>query len=143
MLEQMRRQGASIFIYLIFGLLIVIFVINFAPSRGRGEGGCSTSSNVVVSVVGTDANQSAYLVAYSSNSASGRQKVYIALDQIIRRELLAQAGEERGIRTTGDLIDDEIIQNRRGYFYLGGQRIDVTPQFFDEVDGEFLFNRKR
>ena len=42
MLEQMRRQGASIFIYLIFTLLIVIFVINFAPSRQRGdlEGGC-------------------------------------------------------------------------------------------------------
>ena len=49
MLEQMRRQGASIFIYLIFGLLIVIFVINFAPSRNRGDvgGGCSTSSNTV------------------------------------------------------------------------------------------------
>jgi hypothetical protein len=143
MLEQMRRQGASIFIYLIFGLLIVIFVINFAPSGKTGSGGCSTSSNTVVTVDGVDANQSAYLIAYSANSASGRQKVYIALDQVVRRELLAQAAEERGIRTTGDLIDDEIMQTKRGYFYLGGQRIDVTRQFFDEVDGEFLFNRKR
>jgi len=143
MLEQMRRKGASIFIYLIFGLLIVIFVINFAPSGNTGSGGCSTSSNTVVTVDGVDANQSAYLVAYSANSAGGRQKVYIALDQVVRRELLAQAAEERGIRTTGELIDDQIIQTKRGYFYLGGQRIDVTKQFFDEVDGEFLFNRRR
>jgi len=35
MLEQMRQKGASIFIYLIFGLLIVLFVINIAPSGGR------------------------------------------------------------------------------------------------------------
>src|SRR5262249_12993805 len=87
MLEQMRRQGASIFIYFIFGLLIVIFVINFAPSRNRGglEGGCSTSSNTVIGVDGAEANQSAYLIAYSANGASGRQKVYLALDQLVRR----------------------------------------------------------
>jgi hypothetical protein len=143
MLEQMRRQGASIFIYLIFGLLIVIFVINFAPSGQTGSGGCNTPGNTVVTVDGTDANQSAYLVAYSSSNAGGRQKVYIALDQVIRRELLAQAAEERGIRTTGDLYDSQIIRGTRGYFYLGGQRIDVTRQFFDEVDDGFLFNRKK
>jgi hypothetical protein len=127
----MRRQGASIFIYLIFGLLIVIFVINFAPSSNRGgmEGGCSTSSNTVVSVDGENANQSAYLVAYSANGASGRQKVYLALEQITRRELLAQAAGARGIRATGDLVDEEIKQ---GFFFLGGQRIDFKQQFFDE-----------
>jgi hypothetical protein len=136
MLEQMRRQGASIFIYLIFGLLIVIFVINFAPSSNRGgqEGGCGTSSNVVVAVDGAEANQSAYLIAYSANGGSGRQKVYMALDQIVRRELLAQAAKERGIVTTGDLAEDEI---KRGNFFLGGQRIDFKRQFFDE-DGELF-----
>jgi hypothetical protein len=141
MLEQMRRQGASIFIYFIFGLLIVIFVINFAPSRSRGdlEGGCNTGNTAVV-VDGASANQSAYLIAYSANGASGRQKVYMALDQLIRRELLAQAAAERGLRTTGDLADEAI---KRGSFFLGGQRIDFSRQFFDEVDGEKFFNLKR
>ncbi|HET7501534.1 MAG TPA: SurA N-terminal domain-containing protein, partial [Kofleriaceae bacterium] len=138
----MRRQGASIFIYLIFGLLIVIFVINFAPTRNRGgmEGGCGPSSNTAVTVDGIDANHTAYLIAYSANGASGRQKVYMALDAVIRRELLAQAAGERGIRTSGDLVDEEI---KRGAFFLGGQRIDFTRQFFDEVDGEKFFNIKR
>jgi hypothetical protein len=142
MLEQMRRQGASVFVYLIFGLLIVIFVINFAPSGNRGSGGCSTSSNTVVTVDGVDANNSAFLVAYSSptNTASSRQKTYLALDYVIRQELLAQAAQARGIRTTGDLIDDQIIQRKRGYFYIGGQRLDATSQFFDESGN---FNIKR
>ena len=48
MLEQMRRQGASIFIYLIFGLLIAIFVININPGQGRGDSGCGTASNSAV-----------------------------------------------------------------------------------------------
>ena len=49
MLETMRRQGASIFIYLIFCLLIVIFVINFGP-QGGNSGGCRGTSNLTVSV---------------------------------------------------------------------------------------------
>jgi parvulin-like peptidyl-prolyl isomerase len=140
MLEQMRRQGASILVYLIFGLLIVIFIVTLAPSGNGGEGGCGTASNAVVTVDGVDANQSSYLISYSANGASGRQKVYLALDQIIRRELLAQAAEERGIRTTGDLVDEAI---KRGYFFIGGQRIDFSGQFFEEVEGEKFFSLKQ
>ena len=54
MLESMRRQGASIFIYLIFGLLIVIFVINFGPQGGGERRWLRGTSNVVVSVDGED-----------------------------------------------------------------------------------------
>jgi len=141
MLEQTRRQ-ASIFVYLIFGLLIVIFVYGINPGS-RGDAGCSTSSNTVVSVDGSDANNSAFLVAYSANQGQGRQRTYQALDEVIWREMLATAAADRGIRTTGDLIDNEIMTAKRGYFYLGGRRYDVTDQFFEDVDGEKLFSRKR
>src|SRR5882757_9460561 len=140
MLEQMRRQGASIFIYLIFGLLIVIFVINFAPSRNRGDASCGVSSNSVMTVDGQDTSQTAFHIAYSAGGGNGRQKVYVALENLIRREILAQAGGDHGIRTTGDMVDEEI---KRGKFFLGGHRIDMSNQFFDDVDGEKFFNIKR
>ena len=144
MLEQTRRQ-ASIFVYIIFGLLIVIFIYGINPGNrgGRDGGGCGTASNTVMSVDGSDANQSAFRVAYSARTGPSRQRTYFALEQVIMRELLANAAADRGIRATGELIQDEIMNDKRGYFYLGGLREDVTPQFFDEIDGEKIYNRKR
>jgi hypothetical protein len=144
MLEQMRRKGASTFIYLLFGALIVGLIVSLVPSTGQ-ERGCSVSSNTVIKVDGAEANQSAYLIAFSSptNTAPGRQKVYMALDSLVRRELLAQAAEQRGIVTTGDLIDRQILEDSRGYFYVGGRRYDATAQFFDESDDKTFYNNKR
>ncbi|HEX3761630.1 MAG TPA: SurA N-terminal domain-containing protein, partial [Kofleriaceae bacterium] len=132
MLEQTRRQ-ASIFVYLIFGLLIVIFIYGINPGNrgGADGGGCSTNSNTVVTVNGSDVGPSGFLIAYSMFQGQARQRTYSALDQVTFREMLGQAAADRGIRTTGDLIDDE-IKSQHGYFYLGGQRLDVSSQFFED-----------
>ena len=129
MLESARRQGASIFVYLIFCLLIAIFVINFGPQKGS-QGGCSGSSNVVIAVDGQEATQSSYHVAYSNgyNRGNGKQKTYVALETIIRREILAQEAEARGMRVDSDLTMDQI---KAGWFFLGGQRVQI-PGIFDE-----------
>ncbi|HLL25241.1 MAG TPA: peptidylprolyl isomerase, partial [Kofleriaceae bacterium] len=126
----MRQRGASIFIYLIFGILIAVFVINFAPNQG-GQSGCSTSSSSVVEVDGESANLSAYRVAYSNqfNRLRSRDKVYFALETLVRREILAEAAAERGLRVTGDMVDEEI---KKGYFFLGGLRIPLGANIFDE-----------
>src|SRR5882672_6104154 len=110
MLENMRRQGASIFIYLIFGLLVAIFVININPgSKGGRDAGCGTTSNVVVDVDGSHANQTGWHVAYSNeftaqlareyaaaarSDKDGKWREYVALDTLIRRELLASAAAD-------------------------------------------------
>ncbi len=139
MLEQIRKSGASVFVYLIFGLLIVIFVINFAPNAGSGQGGgCAGSNTSMVTVDGVTTNPTAYKVAYSGNGANGRQKVYAALDLVIRRELLAQAAEDRGLRVTQDLLDEEI---KKGAFFLGGFRNELKL-WMEEIDGEKFFNFK-
>src|ERR1700733_8484910 len=141
MLENMRRQGASIFIYLIFCLLIAIFVINFRPGQTRqDDGGCRGTTNIVVSVDGADATQTAYHIAYSNpfNRGTGKQKVYVALETLIRRELLANAAEDHGLMATNDLMIDEI---KKGHFYLGGQRTEI-PNAFETVDGEKFYNNK-
>jgi hypothetical protein len=130
MLQSARRQGASIFIYLIFCLLIAIFVLNFGPQNGSQGGGCSGGTNVVVSVDGQEATQSSYHIAYANgyNRGNGKQKTYVALETIIRREILAQEAEARGMRVDSDLIQEQIKQ---GWFFLGGQRVQI-PGIFDE-----------
>jgi len=131
MLESMRQRGASIFIYLIFGILIAVFVINFGPQGGQG--GCRGASNTVVDVDGKDVNLTAYRIAYSNpfNPGRSRERVYFALETLIRRELLAQAAEERGLRVTGDMVDEEI---KKGYFFVGGLRLPLGENIFDKHD---------
>ncbi len=149
MLEQLRKSGASIAIYLIFGLLIIIFVINFAPNAGQGGGGCSTGGGAMT-VGSSKLNQTAYHVAYAANKYSGRQKVYAALEMMIRRELLADGASAAGIRVTNNAVEAEM---KKGYFFYAGFRIpdyQIDPMggpqfvsehsFFDVVDGDHFFN---
>ncbi len=75
MLDSLRKSGASVAIYLIFGLLIVIFVINFAPNAGQSPGGCMGSGTTPLTIDGEKANLTSYKVAYAANQQTGRQKV--------------------------------------------------------------------
>jgi hypothetical protein len=143
MLETMRQKGASIFIYLIFGVLIAVFVINFGPSGNQGGGGCGTQSNTVVEVEDSGANLSAYRIAYSNhfNRMRSRDRVYFALETLIRRELLAQAAEARGMRVTGEMVDDEI---KKGSFFIGGLRVPLGQNIFDiHDDGTRTWNVRK
>ena len=134
MLEQMRKQGASIFVYLIFCLLIAIFVINFRPGQSRNDdNGCSGTSNVVLAVDGTESTQTAFKMAYSSpyNWGTQKSKIHIALETLIRRELLANEADQRGLIVTEDLIMEEI---KKGRFYSAtppppGQGEDVEALY--------------
>jgi parvulin-like peptidyl-prolyl isomerase len=136
MLENMRRQGASIFVYLIFCLLIVIFVINFGPQRGNGaEGGCRGTSNLVISVNNQEPTQAAYHIAYAANEGTGKQKTWVAMEMLIRREILAQEAESRGLMVTNDGVQEEV---KKGWFFLAGQRMKI-PHIFNE-DGIWNLN---
>jgi hypothetical protein len=153
MLEQLRKSGASIAIYLIFGLLIIIFVINFAPNAGSGQGGgCMPGGSSRLSVNGNKVNETSFQVAYAANKYSGRQKVYAALEMLIRREILAQAASQAGIRVTKGAVEEEM---KKGTFFYAGFRIPDfaiepmgSPQFVaehsffdvDKDDGETFFN---
>ena len=44
MLEQMRRSSQSLLIYVLFGILIAVFIINFAPQSMGGCEGTRTGS---------------------------------------------------------------------------------------------------
>ncbi len=134
----MRRQGASIFIYLIFGILIVVFIINFRPGqKGNGDdSGCSTTSGSPIVVDGSRVNVTSYKVNFGAFNGPTLARTENALENLIRREILAGEGTDHGIRTSDDLVIDKIKQ---GYFYIAGHG-DVLRDLFRE-DGTWDYNR--
>ena len=138
MLENMRRQGASIFIYVIFGILIAVFIINFRPGQTRNDdSGCTGTTNTAVSVDGSTVNLTSYKVNYGALQGPSKGRVHAALENLIRRELLANAATEHGIRGSDDLILNEI---KKGWFFLGGRRESLKGVVFRE-DGTWDYNR--
>ncbi len=129
--EQMRKRGASALVYLIFCLLIAIFVINFRPGQSGPDGGCRGTSNDVISVDGTKSSQTAFKIAYSTPFNRGRgnkQKIHVALETLIRREILADAAEARGLVVSEDFAMQQI---KKGRYYLGGQHTEIPGIFFE------------
>ena len=134
----MRRQGASIFIYVIFGILIAIFVINFGPqARQRSTRLRWQPATSSCPVDGDETTQTAYHIAYANPYNRGQRQAddVVALETLIRRELLAQEAEERGLIVTDDLIDDEI---KKGHFFLGGQRVPIPGAYRGDRRREVL-----
>jgi hypothetical protein len=170
MLENLRRQGSSIFVYLIFCLLIAIFIINFRPGQTRSDdNGCTGESNLVVEVGDEKVSSAAWHVAYSGQQQfvegvmrgvaraddtvvspdywtrtlgiqitptgeimyhplTGKTKTHFALETLIRRELLAQEADTRGLKATDGLLEDQV---KKGFYFLAGERL-VIPGIFDE-----------
>ncbi len=143
MLQSMRRSGASIFIYLIFGILIVVFVLNFGPqSKGSGEGCTGSSSNTALTVNGTEVGRSGFAATYQMmpdiyQGLPPTQRKFFAFESLIQRELLIEEGERKGIRITEDAIDEEI---KRGTMFLNGNRIRLQGAVGDVIDGQFFFS---
>jgi hypothetical protein len=129
MLENTRKQGASVILYIIFGVLIAAFVLGINPG-GQGEGGCRPASNTWLTVDGSKVHKNDYYIAYANrfNPERGKARVHAALEMLIRRELLAQAAADRGLRVTDDIAETEIM---KGHFFFGGIRLPLGEAVWD------------
>ena len=145
MLETLRKQGASAIIYVLFGILIAGFVINFGPQDGSR--GCQgAAADTVLSVDGQDLGLPAWRHAYNlRNGRSKTDKAEGAMEELLRREILAQEAEQRGLRVPDGLVDRKIKQ---GEIYLVGMRWDLDsscesgrgPCYFRKVDDQWFFD---
>lgn len=138
MLQSMRRSGASIFIYLIFGILIVVFVLNFGPqSKGSGEGCTGSSSNTALTVNGSEVSRPGFALPYQIAQGPVATRKIQVFEWLIRREMLAQEAESRGMRVTDDAVDEEI---KRGSLFFDMRRENIKKSLFDQVDNQFFFS---
>jgi hypothetical protein len=151
MLEQTRKRGASFLVYLIFGLLIVVFVINFGPQSQGSEQGCTgRSAGSMLTIGDTDVPRGSFLLMYQGFFRSGTrvQRAEATIDALTRRELLAQEADERGLIVTDELVDEAI---KEGWLYGLLSRTSLKPgpgddadnSIFRRSDGELFFDYKR
>lgn len=148
MLEQMRQQSRSLLIYVLFGIVIAVFIINFGP---QSPSGCNR---------GKDAQQSSLEGAKVNGRLLTRQDYMYGLmmvgvqnippqrakmmrlhetvmDMLIDREILAGEAERAGFRVTDEEVEDMIAKST----ILGLGREQKATIF--EKDGVFDYDNYR
>jgi parvulin-like peptidyl-prolyl isomerase len=130
MLETLRKQGASIVIYAVFGILIAVFVINFgAQSVGTREGCSSGAAETVGSVDGQDISRSTWQWEWNATQGKKAQRTPVAVSRVVQREILAQEAERRGLVVTDGLIDDKL---KVGKLYFAAREMDAKAAWFEK-----------
>jgi peptidyl-prolyl cis-trans isomerase D len=121
MLEQMRRSSQSLLIYVLFGIVIAVFIINFGPHSGGCDGGPSTSATADAAKVDGQTLTSqdfryAYLLLgggnFSPQMARARRIKETIMDKLIERELLAGEAARLGFRVSDEEVEDLIGESR-------------------------------
>jgi hypothetical protein len=140
MLENLRKQGASIVIYAIFGILIAVFVINFgAQSVGTSQGCRSSDEERVASVDGADVGMAGWRWVQNVLKAEGQpteQRAIVAFEWLIQREILVDEAARRGMYVSDDLVDKNLERGR--IYFAGSQAYFLVPYFIDK-DGFFIY----
>jgi peptidyl-prolyl cis-trans isomerase D len=121
MLEQMRRSSQSLLIYVLFGIVIAVFIINFGPHGGGCDGAPSTSAMADAAKVdsrtlsGQDFRYAYLLLGggqYSPQMARARRLKETIMDKLIERELLALEAERLGFRVSDEEVEDLLMESR-------------------------------
>jgi peptidyl-prolyl cis-trans isomerase D len=115
----MRRNSRSAIIYVLFGVIIAVFIINFGP----GSRGCSPGAGAnayAVRVAGSTLTEQDFRFAYialtrgqvPSQQAQDRRLKEFVMDKLIERELLAQEAEKLGFDVSTKEVEDMIADGR-------------------------------
>jgi peptidyl-prolyl cis-trans isomerase D len=141
MLEQMRQQSRSLLIYVLFGIVIAVFIINFGP---QSPGGCNKGRAVQSSIEGARVKghllsrqdyMYGMMMVGAQNIPPQRAKMMrlheTIMDMLIDREIMASEAERAGFRVTDEEVEDFISESK----LIGLGREQKAPVF--EKDGVF------
>jgi peptidyl-prolyl cis-trans isomerase D len=149
MLEQMRRSSQSLLIYVLFGILIAVFIINFAPqSMGGCQGKMANVDTDAASVGGRVVSAQEFQLGFmfvgadrlAPKDVKARRLRETVMDRLIERELLAQEAERLGFRISDDEVEDQIALGKMlglSQDYFG--RIRTFEQPLPLKDGKFNY----
>lgn len=123
MLEQMRQQSRSLIIYVLFGIVIAVFIINFGPQSpgGCNKGRSASASNIEGAkvnghVIGRQDYLYAMMMLGAQNIPPQQAKMMrlheTLMDLLIDREILAIAAERAGFRVNDEEVEDLIADSK-------------------------------
>jgi peptidyl-prolyl cis-trans isomerase D len=165
MLDTLRKNSKSALIYVFFGIIIIVFVFSFGPaSNGCRSGSFADGGNVAARVNGQEITRADFDQSYArifrdyqaraggafndqlAQSIGLKEKV---LDQLIDRELLAQAAIDSAITVTDAELNEEIrkmpafqvdgVFNQEQYRLIVERQLGtMAPQFEEELRRSLL-----
>src|SRR4051812_26685426 len=121
MLEQMRKSSQSLLIYILFGIVIAVFIINFGP-QSRG-GSCESSmadDHNAATIGGQNISRSDFQYAfraldgtrYPTPRAKMMRLKEQVMDKLLERELLAAEAKRLGYVVSDDQVEHVIADGR-------------------------------
>ena len=109
MLESVRQNSRSAIVYILFGIIIVAFVISFGPGSPTGDSTpWSWSGKFAAHVYGAEVSETDFNFAYLAsgggdrNDQMGRNQRLkeMVMDKLIERELLVREAERMGLQVS-------------------------------------------
>src|SRR5688572_1021064 len=142
MLEQMRKSSRSLLIMVLFGIVIVVFIVNFGPqSQGTTCEQMNKEDNFAArvgsqTITNNDFRYGFMLMGGAQKPTKAAQQERLketVMDMLIERELLVETADKLGFVVTEEEVEDEIAESR--LTLLGAQR--VFPRL--QKDGKFNY----
>ena len=122
MLEQMRQQSRSLIIYVLFGVIIAVFIINFGP---QSPGSCNRRRSTQTTIEGARVkghllSRQDYLYGMmmvgAQNIPPQRAKMMrlheSIMDMLIDREIMASEAERAGFVVSDEEVEDFIADSK-------------------------------
>ncbi len=141
MLQALRQNSKNAIIYVLFGVIIAVFIINFGPgSRGcEGVGGTSYAAKIGPTSVSDLEYRYTYIaMGFSQQPPQIARQLRLkemVMDQLINRELLAEEAEKLGFQVSQKQVEEMVEDGR---MYILGSRREV--EMFKK-DGVFDYDR--
>jgi peptidyl-prolyl cis-trans isomerase D len=140
MLAAMRRNSRNVIIYVLFGVIIAVFVINFGPgSRGCSGGVAGTAYAAKVAGVTLSEQDFRFTYIAAGGGQFGPRDIRVkeaVMDKLIERELFAQEAEKLGFSVSAKEAEDMIADGRMMVMGVGRK---VDSYVFK--DGKFDYER--
>jgi peptidyl-prolyl cis-trans isomerase D len=120
MLEQMRRSSQSLLIYVLFGIVIAVFIVNFGPQAPSGcdspAARASHAAKVGNRVLTAAEFRYGYILVggpqYQPERAKELRIKERVMDTFIERELLAAEAQRLGFRVSEEEAEDLIAESK-------------------------------